>query len=103
MRHVLTSAIAALVLGGGGTAQAQIYVEPDVYVAPLIATPPAVVVPPSAGYVRVGPRPSYNYGPPQAYSYGPQAPVVEEYVTVNPRTGRRCTIYPDGYRWCWSP
>jgi hypothetical protein len=80
--RILTGAIAALALVGASGAHAQwVYVAdpapPPVVVAPL---PPAVVAP-APVYVE------------------PAMPVT----VVDPRTGRRCTIEPSGYRWCWTP
>jgi hypothetical protein len=55
-----------------------------------------VPVAPPTTYVV--PRDDYAYVPP-AYV----APPATGYVTVDSVTGRRCTIKPDGYRWCWTP
>jgi len=76
--RVLTGAVAALALVGSGGAYAQgVYIaEP----APVIVTPA-----PSAVYVEPG--------------YSQSAGVT----VIDPRTGRRCTMEPSGYRWCWTP
>ena len=102
--HMLTGTIAALALVGSTAAHAQGYylVEPYVTAPPIYAAPPVVVVP-APGYVAppttyVVPRDDYAYVPP-AYV----APPASGYVTVDSVTGRRCTIKPDGYRWCWTP
>jgi hypothetical protein len=89
-------AAAALVLLGSAGAHAQVFVaEPaPVYVAPaptyspapVVVAPPAVVATPAV----VG----------SAYA---AAPIYGSPTVVNPRTGRSCTIEPDGYRWCWTP
>jgi hypothetical protein len=115
MRHrVLTGTIAALALAGPIAAQAQ-----DLYVvapyaagpAPVYVSPPPyaaapVVVAPAPGYVTVAPpvtyvvpRDEYTYVPP-SYTY---AAPESGYTVVNSVTGRRCTVKPDGYRWCWTP
>ena len=108
--HMLTGTIAALALVGSTAAQAQgVYVvepyvtAPPVYVAPPVYAAPPVVVVPAPGYVAppttyVVPGDDYAYVPP-AYV----APPATGYVTVDSVTGRRCTIKPDGYRWCWTP
>jgi hypothetical protein len=80
--RILTGAIAALAMAVSSGAHAQwIYAAdsapPPVVVAP---PPPAVVVAPAPVYVE-------------------PAPVT----VVDPRTGRRCTMEPSGYRWCWTP
>jgi hypothetical protein len=31
------------------------------------------------------------------------APAYGGATVVDGRTGRSCTIKPDGYRWCWTP
>jgi hypothetical protein len=90
------AAAAALVLLAPAVTHAQVFVaEPaPVYVAPaptystapVVVAPPAVVAPP----VAVGPA----YATP---------PVYGGTTVVNARTGRACTIEPDGYRWCWTP
>jgi hypothetical protein len=116
--QVMTAAVAALALAGSMPAQAQVYVDaPPAYVVPQYAPPPVVVAPvpryvaPPAAYVA----PGYAYG---SYGYGGYAyddyaaaprvyvapPVVSEgYVAVDSYTGRRCTMRPDGFRWCWTP
>jgi hypothetical protein len=108
--HMLTGTIAALALVGSTVAQAQgVYVvepyvtAPPVYVAPPVYAAPPVVVAPAPRYVvppttYIVPRDDYAYVPP-AYV----APPATGYVTVDSVTGRRCTIKPDGYRWCWTP
>jgi hypothetical protein len=113
--HMLTGTIAALALVGSTAAQAQgvyvvepyappVYVAPPAYVAPPVYAAPPVVVAPAPGYyvapptTYVVPRDDYEYVPP-AYV----APPATGYVTVDSVTGRRCTIKPDGYRWCWTP
>jgi hypothetical protein len=113
--HMLTGTIAALALVGSTAAQAQgvyivepyaappVYVAPPVYAAPPVYVAPPVVVAPAPRYVAppaayVVPRDDYAYVPP-AYV----APPATGYVTVDAVTGRRCTIKPDGYRWCWTP
>jgi hypothetical protein len=88
-------AAAALVLLGSVGAHAQVFVEEPapVYVAPgpiyspppVVVAPPAVVLPPAVG---------------SAYA---AAPVYGGATVVDGRTGRSCTIKPDGYRWCWTP
>ena len=93
-----TGAIAAVALVGATGAHAQgVYVaEPaPAYVgpAPYYAGAP-VVVAPAPRYVA--PYATY-VAPVDEYSYAP-----ERYV-VNNRTGRWCTIEPNGYRWCWTP
>jgi hypothetical protein len=113
--HMLTGTIAALALVGSTAAQAQgvyivepyaappVYVAPPAFVAPPVYAAPPVVVAPAPGYVvaprtYVVPRDDYAYVPP-AYV----APPATGYITVDSVTGRRCTIKPDGYRWCWTP
>jgi hypothetical protein len=108
---MLTGTIAALALVGSTAAQAQgVYVvepyvaPPRVYVTPPYAAPP-VVVAPGPGYVTVAPPTTYVV-PRDDYAYVPRAyvaPPATGYVTVDSVTGRRCTIKPDGYRWCWTP
>jgi hypothetical protein len=111
--HMLTGTMAALALVGSTAAQAQVYVvepyaappvyvAPPAYVAPPVYAAPPVVVAPAPGYFAppttyVVPRDDYAYAPP-AYAAPPAG-----YVTVDAVTGRRCTIKPDGYRWCWTP
>jgi hypothetical protein len=115
----LAGAMTALALVGSSAAQAQVVVEqptvvaPGAYVAPYAAAPTYVV--PVPGYAAVAPpaayvAPGYSYGYAPGYSYGyaqpyAAAPVVtsDGYVTVNSYTGRRCTVQPDGYHWCWTP
>jgi hypothetical protein len=104
--HMLTGTIAALALVGSTAAQAQgVYVvEPYVTAPPVYAAPPVVVVP-APGYVPVAPPTTYVV-PRDDYAYVPPAyvaPPATGYVTVDSVTGRRCTIKPDGYRWCWTP
>ena len=110
--HMLIGTLAALAVVGSTAAQAQgVYVvepyvaPPPVYVAPPVyAAPPVIVVPPS-GYVTVAPPMTYIV-PRDDYAYVPPAyaaPPAGGYVTVDSVTGRRCTIKPDGYRWCWTP
>jgi len=93
--RVVTGSIAALVLMGSAAAQAQgVYVETPpatVYVNPA---PPGVVAP-APGAVVVAPGAA-------DYAYVP-APYTGSTVAVNPRTGRSCTIEPNGHRWCWTP
>jgi hypothetical protein len=108
---MLTGTIAALALVGSTAAQAQgVYVvepyvaPPRVYVTPPYAAPP-VVVAPGPGYVTVAPPTTYVV-PRDDYAYVPRAyvaPPATGYVTVDSVTGRRCTMKPDGYRWCWTP
>jgi hypothetical protein len=31
------------------------------------------------------------------------APIYGGAAVIDARTGRSCTIKPDGYRWCWTP
>jgi hypothetical protein len=93
---VLTGAVAALALMGSAAAQAQgVYVETPpaaVYVNPA---PPVVVAPIGPAPVIVAPAaPDYAYVP---------APYAGSTVVVNSRTGRSCTIEPNGHRWCWTP
>ena len=110
--HMLTGTIAALALVGSTAAQAQGYyvvepyvTAPPVYAAPPIYAAPPVVVAPAPGYVPVAP-PTIYVVPRDDYAYVPPAyvaPPATGYVTVDSVTGRRCTIKPDGYRWCWTP
>ena len=118
--HMLTGTIAALALVGSAAAQAQgadlyvvdpyvpaprVYVAPPAYVAPRVYAPPPVVVAPAPGYV-VAPPPTYVVPRDDDYAYVPPAyvaPPAAGYVIVDAVTGRRCTIKPDGYRWCWTP
>jgi len=107
--HILTGTIAALALVGSTAAQAQVYVvepyAPPVYVAPPVYAAPPVVVAPAPRYVPVAPPTTYVV-PRDDYAYVPPAYVAPPdtgYVTVDSVTGRRCTIKPDGYRWCWTP
>jgi hypothetical protein len=116
--HVLMGAIAALAVAGSTAAQAQVYVEePGVVVRPspyvsqgyvTVAPSPYVTVAPRTTYVAptygptyVAPGYDYGYGAPQPYVTAPT--VADNYTTVNPYTGRRCTTYPDGHQWCWTP
>jgi hypothetical protein len=104
--HMLTGTIAALALVGSTAAQAQgVYVvEPYVTAPPVYAAPP-VFVAPAPDYVPIAPPPAYVV-PRDDYAYVPRAyvaPPATGYVTVDSVTGRRCTIKPDGYRWCWTP
>jgi len=93
--RVVTVTIAALALMGSAAAQAQgVYVEtppPTVYVNPA---PPVVVAPAAPGAVVVAPGAG-------DYAYVP-APSGST-VVVDSRTGRSCTIEPNGHRWCWTP
>jgi hypothetical protein len=110
--HILTGTIAALALVGSTAAQAQgVYVvepyvaAPPAYVAPPLYAAPPVVVAPGPGYLTVAPPTTYVV-PRDDYAYVPPAyaaPPATGYVTVDAVTGRRCTIKPDGYRWCWTP
>ena len=109
--HMLTGAIAALALVGSTAAQAQgyyvvdPYAAPQVYVAPPVYAAPPVFVAPTPGYTVVAPPPTYVV-PRDDDAYSPPvyaAPPASGYVTVDAVTGRRCTIKPDGYRWCWTP
>jgi len=121
--HILTGTIAALALVGSTAAQAQgvyvadpyytappvyaappVYVAPPAYAAPPIYAAPPVVVAPGPGYVTVAPPTTYVV-PRDDYAYVPPAvvPPATGYITVDAVTGRRCTIKPDGYRWCWTP
>ena len=102
--HMLNGTIAALALVGSTAAQAQgVYVvEPYAAAPPVYAAPPVVVAP---GYVMVVPPTTYVV-PRDDYAYVPPvyaAPPATGYITVDSVTGRRCTIKPDGYRWCWTP
>jgi hypothetical protein len=111
--RMLIGAAAALALMGTTGAQAQIYVaEPaPVYAAPapyyapapyspapVVVAPPAVVAPPVAAAPPAVVAPGYVASD---YAYAP-APYTGSTI-VNTRTGRSCTIQPDGYRWCWTP
>ena len=110
--HMLTGTIAALALVGSTAAQAQGYyvvepyvTAPPVYVAPPVYAAPPVFVAPAPGYTTVVPPTTYVV-PRDDYAYVPPAyvaPPAAGYVTVDSVTGRRCTIKPDGYRWCWTP
>ena len=117
MTHrMLTGTIAALALVGSTAAQAQgvyvvepyappVYVAPPVYGAPPVYAAPPVVVAPRPGYVPVVPPTTYVV-PRDDYAYAPPvyaAPPATGYITVDSVTGRRCTVKPDGYRWCWTP
>ena len=87
-----TGAIAAVALVGSTGAHAQgVYVAepaPPYYAgAPVVVAPSPRYVAPYATYVE----------PVDDYAYAP-----ERYI-VNYRTGRWCTIEPNGYRWCWTP
>jgi hypothetical protein len=92
--RVVTVTIAALALMGSAAAQAQgVYVETPpatVYVNPA---PPMVVAPGAPVVVAPGAT---------DYAYVP-APYAGSTVVVNSRTGRSCTIEPNGHRWCWTP
>jgi hypothetical protein len=92
--RVVTVSIAALALMGSAAAQAQgVYVETPpatVYVNPA---PPMVVAPGAPVVVAPGAT---------DYAYVP-APYAGSTVVVNSRTGRSCTIEPNGHRWCWTP
>jgi hypothetical protein len=111
--HMLTGTIAALALVGSTAAQAQGYyvvdpyvTAPPVYVAPPVYAAPPVVVVPAPDYVPIAPPPPTYVVPRDDYAYVPPAyvsPPATGYVTVDSVTGRRCTIKPDGYRWCWTP
>src|SRR5262245_10468106 len=100
--RVVTVTIAALALMGSATAQAQgVYVQTPpatVYVNPA---PPVVVAPAVPGAVVVAPGAGdYAYVPaPYAGSPAPSGSTV----VVDSRTGRSCTIEPNGHRWCWTP
>jgi hypothetical protein len=91
--RILTGAIAAVALAGASAAPAQIYVADPPLPPPVVYAPPVVVAPPPV-YVAPG------YGGPYAAPYG--APYAGA-TTVNPYSGRTCTIEPSGYRWCWTP
>jgi hypothetical protein len=94
----------SLALLGSTAAQAQVVIEqptvvaPGAYLAPYAAAPTYVL--PMPGYAYVAPTYGYTYAQPYV-----AAPVVapDGYVTVNSFTGRRCTVKPDGYHWCWTP
>jgi hypothetical protein len=110
--HMLTGTIAALALVGSTAAQAQGYyvvepyvTAPRVYVAPPVYAAPPVFVAPAPDYVPIAPPPPTYVVPRDDYAYVPPAyvPPAAGYVTVDSVTGRRCTIKPDGYRWCWTP
>src|SRR5215510_11822848 len=113
--HMLTGTIAALALVGSTAAQAQgVYVvepyAPPVYVAPPVYAAPPIVVAPGPGYVTVAPpttyvvpRGDYAYAPPVYAPPAYAAPPATGYITVDSVTGRRCTVKPDGFRWCWTP
>ena len=45
-------------------------------------------------YARRADRRSYRYGRRAGYGYG--------YPVVAAGPGRSCTIYPSGFRWCWT-
>ena len=94
--RVLGTAAALVLLGSVGAhaqvviadpAPAPVYVAPaPIYSpAPIVVAPPAVVLPPAVG---------------SAYA---AAPIYGGATVVDGRTGRSCTIKPDGYRWCWTP
>src|SRR5882724_9688997 len=61
---------------------------------------------PAASYYGSGPAASYYGSGPavtdggSGYGYGPGP---SSYVTVDPVTGRQCTIEPSGWHWCWRP
>ena len=127
--HVLTGVVTALALVGSADAQAQqiyFYGPGPVYSAPApysggavvvvpspyaVPTPYAVpgdayaYVPPPGGYVTVPQAGVYATVPqPDVYATVPQPGFYATSATVvDPRTGRRCTIEPSGYRWCWTP
>jgi hypothetical protein len=115
MRHlVLTGTVAALAFAGAAGAQAQVYVEPYAAGPAYVAPPPPVVAAPGYryapgygyGYTTVVPPPGYVAPGYYGYAYAPQpaVPVIaDEYTTIDPVTGRRCTRHADGYRWCWTP
>jgi hypothetical protein len=121
--HILTAGLTALALVGSSGAQAQgIYVADPVYAAPpaaVYAAPapytaaPVVVEPapyaaapmvvaPAPNYVAVAP-PATVVAPPYDYAYVPGYAEPTTTTVVNYRTGRRCTVEPNGYRWCWTP
>jgi hypothetical protein len=126
---VFIGAIAALVLSGVTAAQAQVYVEegyvappvyvaPSPYVAPTVVAPapyvaaPATVVAPARRYLRVAPAatvvaPAATVVEPpayEAYGYAPPAYTAPASgYTVVEYGGRRCTVEPSGYRYCWTP
>jgi hypothetical protein len=111
--HMLIGTIAALALVGSTAAQAQGYyvvdpyvTAPPVYVAPPVYAAPPVVVVPAPDYVPIAPPPPTYVVPRDDYAYAPPVygvPPATGYITVDSVTGRRCTIKPDGYRWCWTP
>ncbi|MCC6776936.1 MAG: hypothetical protein IT537_09915 [Hyphomicrobiales bacterium] len=85
MRLTATTGTLFLALLASSGAQAQWGYGPPAphpYATPYYAPPPVVMVPPYP-YVVPGPYPGA--------------------VVVNERTGRWCTVRPDGYRWCWTP
>jgi hypothetical protein len=89
---ILGTAAALVLLGAVGahaqvviTDPAPVYVAPAPTYSPGVVAPPAVVLPPAVG---------------SAYA---AAPVYGGATVVDGRTGRSCTIKPDGYRWCWTP
>ena len=92
--RVWTPALVAAALAASTAAQAQIYVADP---APVVVAPPAPIV--------VAPPPPVAIAPPApvviAPGYADYAYVPRPGATiVNPRTGRTCTIQPDGYHWC---
>jgi hypothetical protein len=54
----------------------------------------------SAAYYDTGPAVTYGGS---GYGYGGYGPGPSSYVTVDPVTGRQCTIEPSGWHWCWRP
>lgn len=123
MKHpILTGGLTALAFAASSAAHAQgVYVADPYYVpppAPIYAAPapypaaPIVVEPalpaaptvvaPAPGYVAVSP-PATIVAPQYDYAYVPRYTAPTATTTVNYRTGRRCTVEPSGYRWCWTP
>jgi hypothetical protein len=98
---VLGAAAALVVLGSSGAHAQVVIADPaPAYVAPaptyspgpVVVAPPAVVVAPPAVVL-----------PPEIGSAYAAAPIYGGATVINGRTGRSCTIKPDGYRWCWTP
>jgi hypothetical protein len=46
-------------------------------------------------------RPSYAYNS-AYYSYASYQPAYSSSYQVDAGPGRTCTIYPSGFRWCWT-
>jgi hypothetical protein len=86
MRVLTGAAVALALVGSAAGAHAQVIVEP----APVYVSP--------APYYAYSRAPVVVAAPPVVV-----APAYSGSVVVNARTGRSCTIEPDGYRWCWTP